>query len=193
MVLPPNPCETRSMTQPDQPEPVAQTSPREFSDWAVLRGALTSAVAAYVLMTFVVPILTSGDPLMALQAMPYALGYILRLEVVFIGLTLMSALSIVGLIFLVRDKRGYTTFAAAARAGAKTAIFVLVVAFALFTLPQLAAAVFTGNFTAPALDITAIMLFAGGSLGTITVGALSGLAGRLAAGAPKSTPAAEAI
>jgi hypothetical protein len=181
------------MTQPDQPEPVAQTSPRDFSGWAVLRGALTSAVAAYFLLTLVIPILISGDPLMALQAIPYGLGYILRLEVLFIGLTLMSALSVVGLIFLVRDKHGYTTYAAAARAGAKTAILVLVVASAVFILPHLAAALVRGNFTVRSPDIAAIMLFAGGSLGTVAVGALSGLAGRLAAGAPRITPAAEAV
>lgn len=177
------------MSTPDRAEAATQDPPREFSDLAVLRGALTSATAAYFLLALAIPILISGDPIMALQAMPYALGYILRLEALFIGLTLMSALSVVGLIFLVRDKRGYTTYAAAARAGAKTAIFVLVVASAVFILPQLAAALFTGNFTPLTPDLTGITQFVGSSLGPIAVGGLSGLAGRLAAGTPKVMPA----
>lgn len=179
------------MPTPDQTDATTPDPPREFSDGAVLRGALAAAVAAYFLPILVAPLVMSGDPILALQAWPYVLGVILRFETLFIGLLLTSALSIVGLIFLVRDKRGHTTYAAAARAGASTAAFVIVLASAVFTLPYIAAGLFTGIFNLPELDLAVIMRFIGSSMGAIAVGALSGLAGRLAAGAPRTMPAPE--
>jgi len=177
------------MPTPDQTDATTPDPPREFSDIAVLRGALAAAVSAYFLPTLVAPIVMSPDPGMALQALPYALGAVLRLEVLFIGLLLTSALSIVGLIFLVRNKRGHTTYAAAATAGAKTALLVIAIAGALFILPHIAASLFMGRFDLPAFETTVVMQFLSGGVGSVAIGALSGLAGRLAAGAPRTKPA----
>ena len=176
------------MPTPDQADAATPAVAREFSDLAVLRGALAAAVTAYILLMLVIPILMSGDPVLALQAAPYALAASLRIESLFIGLTLMSALAIVGLIFLARDKGDYTTYAAAARAGAWTSALACAVVVAVFALPHLAASIFMGNVNVPLPDIVAIGQTAGTIAVTVCTGALAGLAGRLAARAPNVRP-----
>lgn len=168
-----------------QPQPT-------FSRWSIARAALAAVVSAYLLVVASVTLFSleivgqsHGGPTLALTDLilmvaltNFTLTYILG------GIVLAVA---AGFFVLAILKGGKTTFLAAACAGVGVAAFIsfMLVGTALAPLfPEM----FAGRFSMPVSDLLGMAQIVGVLL---PIGALSGLAGRLAAGAPRTKPAPE--
>ena len=171
----------------EQPQPT-------FSRWSIARAAIAAIVSAYLLFVASAtlssleivgqshggPTITLTDLILMTALNSFALTYILG------GIVLAVA---AGFFVLAIWKGDKTTFFAAASAGVgiATLISLMLVGTALAPLFD---DMLAERFSMPVSDLIGMAQTAGMLL---AIGALSGLAGRLAAGAPRITPAAEAV
>lgn len=172
-------------------EAIMQTQPPPtFSRWSIARAAIAASVSAYLLFVASVtllsleivgqshggPTITLTDLILMTALSSFALTYILG------GIVLAVAAGLFILAIWTGDK---TTFFAAASAGVGIAAFISLMLVGTALAP-LFDDMLAGRFSMPVSDLIGMAQTSGMLLAT---GVLSGLAGRLAAGPPKSTPA----
>lgn len=154
----------------------------DFSGWATLRGAAAAAVSAYLLLMTIVPA-ALGAPFSPDLLLEWLRSAFAPMSL-FVGTLFMSAASVVGLAFLANAKGNHTTYRAAAWAGACTAALLLAIACAIALLPSLIGLFATGLQSLSLPDVSAVAYFIWFTVVLMAIGAVSGLAGRVIAGAP---------
>ncbi len=161
------------------------TSTRDFSDWALLRGALAAAFCAYLLIMVLYPSLFGAREFLDLDALLDRLSSAFQLVTLFMGLIFASAASVIGLMFLAASKRDHTTYRAAASAGAKAAGLIMGIVCLIVLSPGLLSTLASRpeEILSPAY-LSGAAVFLSGALIVATTGAASGLIFRVVAGAP---------
>ena len=165
-----------------------QPQPR-FSRWSIARAAIAAIVSAYLLFvaTFTLfsleivghshggPTITLTDLILMVALNNFTLTYILG------GILLAVA---AGFFVLAIWKGDKTTFFAAASAGVAVAAFICFIQVVTALAPQFPE-LLAGRFSMPVSGLIGMARIDGALL---AIGALSGLAARAAAGAPRTLP-----
>jgi hypothetical protein len=156
--------------------------PRDFSDWAVFRATTAAALSAYVLLAIFGILQRTLADLAITGTLPPA-DYAAQLANTFtpmlliISLPPLYAAALIGVFVLSVQKGGRTSYADAARAGAKTGAIALAIILVMFFIPVVPLMLSGGGFSILVFIATQLLV-------VMAIGALSGLAARWAAGRP---------
>ena len=160
-------------------------STRDFSDWALLRGALAAAFCAYLMITVLYPSLLGAREFLDLDALLDRLSSAFQLVTLFMGLVFATAASVIGLMFLAASKSDHTTYRAAASAGAKAAGLIMVIVCLIVLSPGLLSTLASRpEEILSQAYLNGVAVFLSGALIVATTGAASGLVFRVVAGTP---------
>ena len=158
---------------------------RDFSDWALLRGALAANLCSYLIVMVLYPTVIFYRDFFDLDDLLGRLSGAFQPINLIVGLIFTSVGALLGLMFLAVKKRDHTTFRAAAVAGAQAAGFMLGFMWLIGFAPGLVVTLISHP-----VDILSPVYLSGARMFlwfvfvVLGTGATSGLLGRLAAGAP---------
>jgi hypothetical protein len=152
---------------------------RDFTDLAIWRGGLAAIVVGY-LLSMSISAMRYGAAGFDVALLANTLRFALEPAPLVMGVTTMGVAVVIGFFVMAAYKGDHTTFRAALVIGARTGAIVFAIAAVLGLLLSLSAITATGMHGFGVLVGPAIV----GLLVAIAVGAVTGLAARLAAGAP---------
>lgn len=161
---------------------------RDFTDVAVWRGSLVAIVVGYLLSIIVTAAWTSAavgmfDPARLALALPGLIGYALDPAAMVAGFCAMAVMLVLGYFVMATYKGDHTTYPAAMIIGARTAGIGFAILLIIGLIVSRGAIVMMGP-SGPFGPLSSIVQLALACAMMLTAGALTGMAARVAAGAP---------
>lgn len=169
---------------------------RDFTDVAIWRASLVAIVVGYLLSIILTAAWTSAaagqfDPARLALALPELIGYALNPAAMVAGFCGMAVMLVLGFFVMAAYKGDHTTYPAALIIGARTAGIGFAILFIIGLIVSRGAIVLMGSGGAFG-PLSSIVQLALACAMMLAVGALTGVAARVAAGAPKIEVSPEA-